>query len=98
MIITGQRISAERACQIGLVWELVPKGGGLERAMDMARQICGQPRDAMLADLRSALEGSHLPLGEALALEAANMVPVMQSESTRLGVEAFRQGKRFWFT
>lgn len=98
LIITGQRISAERACQIGLVWELVPKGGGLERAMDMARQICGQPRDAMLADLRSALEGSHLPLGEALALEAANMVPVMQSESTRLGVEAFRQGKRFWFT
>ena len=54
--------------------------------------------DAMLADLSSALSGSHLPLHSALELEAANMVPVMQSESTRRGVEDFQQGKRFWFT
>jgi enoyl-CoA hydratase/carnithine racemase len=98
LIITGQRISAERAHQIGLVWELVPQGGGLARALDMARQICQQPRDAMLADLRSALHGWHLPLERALQLEAANMHPVMQSESTRKGVAAFQQGKRFWFT
>jgi enoyl-CoA hydratase/carnithine racemase len=98
LVITGQRITAERAYQIGLVWELVPKGGGIERAMSMARQICALPRDAMLADLNSALHTWHLPLDSALELEAANMVPVMQSESTRRGVEAFQQGKRFWFT
>lgn len=98
LIITGQRIGAERAYQVGLVWEVVPKGGGFERAMSMARQICQQPRDAMLADLNSAILGSHLPLDAALELEAASMVPVMQSESTRRGVEAFQQGKRFWFT
>ena len=98
LIITGQRITAERAYQIGLVWELVPQGGGLERAMSMARQICRQPRDAMLADLHSAIEGAHLPLDEALELEARNLQPVMQSESTRRGVQAFQQGKRFWFT
>jgi enoyl-CoA hydratase len=98
LIITGQRISAERAYQIGLVWELVPKGEGFERAMSMARQICQQPRDALLADLGSALLGSHLPLKVALELEARNLHPVMQSESTRQGVESFLQGKRFWFT
>jgi enoyl-CoA hydratase len=98
LVITGQRISAERAYQVGLVWELVPEGGGLARALDMARQICQQPRDAMLADLSSALHGWHLPLADALALEAANLHPVMQSESTRRGVAAFQQGKRFWFT
>ncbi|HEV3138172.1 MAG TPA: enoyl-CoA hydratase-related protein [Pirellulales bacterium] len=97
LIITGQRISAERAFQVGLVWELVPQGLGLDRAMSMARQICLQPRDAMLADLNSAIHGWHLPLDSALEIEAANMVPVMQSESTRRGVEAFQQGKRFWF-
>jgi hypothetical protein len=52
----------------------------------------------MLADLNSALHGWHLPLETALELEARNMHPVMQSESTRRGVEAFQQGKRFWFT
>lgn len=98
LIITGQRITAERAHQVGLVWEVVPTGGGFERAMSMARQICQQPRDAMLADLSSAIQGWHLPLEAALELEAGNMVPVMQSESTRRGVAAFQQGKRFWFT
>src|SRR5580692_3415813 len=98
LIITGQRISAERAYQVGLVWELVEKGGGAERAMSMARQICQQPRDALLADLQSAMVGFHLPLRAALELEAGNLTPVMRSESTRQGVEAFLQGKRFWFT
>jgi enoyl-CoA hydratase len=98
LIITGQRISAERAFQVGLVWELVPQGGGAERAFSMARQICQQPRDALLADLQSALAGWHLPVGEALRVEAGNLHSVMNSESTRRGLEAFRQGQRFWFT
>jgi len=98
LIITGQKISAERAHQIGLVWELVPKGAGVERALSIARQICQQPRDALVADLSSALSGWHLPLEAALELESRNLHPVMNSESTRKGVEAFRQGKRFWFT
>jgi enoyl-CoA hydratase len=97
LIITGQRIGAERAQQIGLVWELTAPGEGLKRAMSMAEQICRQPRDAMLADLRSAMLGTHLPLDEALELEARNLHPVMRSESTRQGVEAFRRGERFWF-
>ncbi len=98
LIITGQRIDAQRAYQLGLVWEIVPTGGGLERAMSMARQICQQPRDCLLTDLNSALEGAHLPLDAALELESRSLHPVMRSDSTRAGVEAFRQGKRFWFT
>lgn len=97
LIITGQRIDAERAYQIGLVWELTPEGTGLDRAMDIARQLCQQPRDAMLADLASALEGWHLPLDAALAREAENLLPVMQSRSTQQGVERFLLGQRFWF-
>ncbi len=97
LIITGQRITAGRAYELGLVWELCKAGRGLERALDMARQICRQPRDAMLADLNSALGGWHLPLEDALTLEAQSLHPVMHSESTREGVEAFRRGERFWF-
>ncbi|HEV8000812.1 MAG TPA: enoyl-CoA hydratase-related protein [Planctomycetaceae bacterium] len=98
LIITGQRISAERAHQVGLVWEMVEKGGGAARAMSMARQICQQPHDALFADLHSALVGWNLSLKAALELESCNLHPVMNSESTRQGVEAFRQGKRFWFS
>ncbi len=41
---------------------------------------------------------AHQPLEAALEVEARNLVPVMQSESTRRGVESFLAGKRFWFT
>ncbi|PJZ79039.1 enoyl-CoA hydratase [Leptospira neocaledonica] len=97
LILTGQRIRAERAYQLGLVWELVKKGKGLERAFSYATQLCKQPRDAMFADLSSAIEGWNLPLQEALSLEARNTFPVMESKSTKEGVKRFLDGDRFWF-
>lgn len=97
LILTGQRIRAERAYQLGLVWELVKKGKGLERAFSYATQLCKQPRDAMFADLNSALVGWDLPLQEALTVEARNTFPVMESKSTKEGVKRFLEGDRFWF-
>lgn len=96
LIITGQRIRAQRAYEIGLVWELAKKGKGLERALKLAAQICAMPRDAMIADLSSALNGSHLPLREALTLEARNLFPVATSDSMKEGVARFNKGERFW--
>ena len=97
LIITGQRIRARRAYEIGLVWEMAPKGHGFERAMKIARQICAQPRDALMADLRSAIDGLHRPILEALQLEAKNVYPVIRSDSMRQGVERFQSGERYWF-
>jgi enoyl-CoA hydratase len=97
LIITGERISAERAQQVGLVWEIAPQGQGLARALDIARQVCQQPRDAMLADLNSAIRGFHLPLEDALEIEAGNLFPVMLSKSTQAGLARFASGDRFWF-
>ena len=97
LIITGQRISAERAAQIGLVWEVVEPGQGFARAMDVAKQVCNQPRDAMMADLNSAIRGWHLELEDALGLEAANLDPVVASDSMRTGVQRFLSGARDWF-
>jgi len=97
LIITGERITAERAQQIGLVWEIAPQGTGLARALEIARQVCLQPRHAMLADLNSAIRGLHLPLEDALEVEAGNLFPVMLSESTQTGLARFARGERFWF-
>ncbi len=97
MILTGQRIRAQRAYEIGLVWELTAKGRGLARAFRVAEQLCVQPRDAMLADLNSAVDGAHLSMEEALRLEARNIHPVATSDSFREGVARFNRGERFWF-
>jgi len=97
LIITGQKIDARRAFAIGLVWEVTPRGTGLERAFSCARQICAQPRDALLADLCSALEGAHLSLQQAFELEARGVVPVCKSESIQEGIARFLSGDRNWF-
>jgi len=97
LIITGQRIRADRAKEIGLVWELTPKGQGLIRALRMAEQLCAQPRDALMADLRSVIDGAHRSVEEALELEAENIYPVIRSKSMQEGVERFNSGTRFWF-
>lgn len=97
LIITGQRIRADRAREIGLVWEVTPKGEGLTRALRMAEHLCSQPRDALMADLRSVLDGAHLSLEEALELEAENIYPVIRSKSMAEGVQRFNSGTRFWF-
>lgn len=97
LIITGQKITAKRAFDIGLVWELTARGKGLERAFEYARQICDQPRDALMADLASAVNGYHLSMDEALQLEAAGIHKVVRSESIQKGVAKFLSGDRSWF-
>jgi enoyl-CoA hydratase len=97
LIITGQKINAQRAYEIGLVWEKTAVGAGLARALEYARQICQQPKDALLADLASAINGYHLSMHEALRLEAAGIYHVLRSESIKKGVERFLNGERSWF-
>ncbi|MDZ4846266.1 MAG: enoyl-CoA hydratase-related protein [Chitinophagales bacterium] len=97
LIITGQKITAQRAYELGLVWEMTQKGKGLDRAFEYARQICDQPRDALMADLASALNGAHLSMEDALQLEASGIYNVVLGESIKKGVERFVKGDRGWF-
>ncbi len=97
LIITGQKITAQRAYEIGLVWEITNAGEGLNRAMEYARQICEQPKDALMADLASAINGYHLSLKDALHLEAEGIYDVLRSDSIKNGVAKFINGNRNWF-
>lgn len=97
LIITGQKITAQRAYEIGLVWEMTKEGRGLERAFEYARQICDQPRDALMADVASAVNGAHLAIEDALRLEASGIYGVVLGESIKKGVERFIRGDRGWF-
>ena len=97
LIITGQKITAQRAYELGLVWEIIENGNGLNRAIEYATQICAQPRDALMADLAAAINGYHLSMDDALKLEAKGIHDVVRSESIKKGVERFISGNRSWF-
>jgi enoyl-CoA hydratase len=70
MILTGRIVEAPEALDWGLVNALVPEGGHIERALEIAEGIAAFPQPTMLSDRRAAHEGFGLAIAEALALEA----------------------------
>jgi enoyl-CoA hydratase len=70
MILTGRVLAVAEAREWGLVNEVVPEGGHLDRAVQMAEGLAGFPQPTMLSDRRAAIEGAGLSLEEGLALEA----------------------------
>ncbi len=69
MILTGRVLGAGEAREWGLVNEIVPDGGHLERALEMAEGLARFPQTTMLSDRRAAIEGAGLSLADGLALE-----------------------------
>ena len=70
LILTGRLVDAAEALAMGLVTEVVPAHGALDRALEMAEGLAAFPQATMLADRRAAIEGLGLPLADGLALEA----------------------------
>ena len=72
LILTGRVIDHDEAHQMGLLTEVVPAGGALERALQFAETLAAVPQKTMLADRAAALSGFGLPLEAGLAIEAHN--------------------------
>lgn len=70
LILTGRVIGAAEAERIGLVNEVVPRGRGLERALELAHYLAQLPQPAMRTDKEAVLRGLGRPLREALQIEA----------------------------
>ena len=70
IILTGRLIDAAEARTIGLVQRVVPKGGALDAALEMAEQIAGSPWESVLSDRKSVFEALDLPTEEALRRES----------------------------
>jgi enoyl-CoA hydratase len=69
LILTGRKVEAAEALQMGLANRVVPTGQAREVAIALARQLAGFPQATMRDDRESALRQWDLPLGEALKQE-----------------------------
>jgi enoyl-CoA hydratase len=91
MILTGERISAQRACQAGLVSEVVPTARTVVRAVEIASVIASRaPLSVQLAK-RAALAAYQLPLKEGLDFERGMVVEAFKTEDRAEGMNAFLQ-------
>ena len=69
LILTGRKVEAAEALQIGLCNRVVPSGTAREAAIVMAQQLAAFPQKTMLADRQSAYTQWDLPLPQALQQE-----------------------------
>jgi enoyl-CoA hydratase len=93
--MSGVRIDARRAYELGLVQEVVPAGQALARALELAQAIAGYPNFAgICADRRALLAGQSLELDAALVLEADVVRPACFSPELQAGLARFAAGAR----
>jgi enoyl-CoA hydratase len=69
LILTGRKVEATEALQMGLCNRVVPTGQALEAALVLAQQLCRFPQKTMLADRMSAYTQWDLDLPHALHQE-----------------------------
>ncbi len=91
LILTGKVIDAEEAYRIGLANEVVPKGQGLVRAMELAKFIATLPQRAIRTDKEAAMRGSGKPLDEGLRIEAECFHKSFFHPDTAEGLRRFRE-------
>jgi enoyl-CoA hydratase len=69
LILTGRKVEAAEALQMGLANRVVPRGTAREAAIALAQQLAKFPQATMLADRMNAYEQWGKPLPEALHAE-----------------------------
>jgi len=93
LVITGRRMDAQEALQVGLANEIVPRGRALERAQQLAREIAKLPQGAIRSDKESIMRGVGRTLEERLRIEAEMTISMfMRRDPHTLGAAAFKAG------
>jgi enoyl-CoA hydratase/carnithine racemase len=90
LALTAERISAERALQIGLVNAVVPGEDLMDAALAMARTIASNAPLAVQAMKRAMYEGAlELSLSDGLKVERRAYLEVSKSDDAAEGAKAF---------
>lgn len=94
LVLTGEMISAARACEIGLVNRVVPQAGLMEAAREIARKILAKGPVAVRAAKDAMNRGLDLDLQNACALEANAFAVGFATEDRAEGMDAFLEKRK----
>jgi len=94
LLVTGVRINAGRAYEMGLVQELVPPGEALLRALALAEHVAAYPQASLRADRAGVLETFDRPLGDGLILERERGIPTALDPELAEALQRFAAGDR----
>ena len=98
LIFTGDRISAQKAREIGLVLEVLPKEQLLAHCKAVAAKIAEKGPLAVAASKRLIERGADLPLAAANDSEAQAFGLIFDTDDRREGMKAFLEKRQAVFT
>ena len=90
VLLLADRITPERALQMGLVNAVVPRDQVMAKARELAKTICLNGPLAVRACKQSAKESTFLGLTQALENEMGHSANVFMSEDAKEGIAAFK--------
>ncbi|MCK9893501.1 enoyl-CoA hydratase/isomerase family protein [Frankia sp. AgB32] len=93
LLLTGEPISARRACELGLVNEVVPADQLHAAAGDLARRIAANAPLSVRAAKKTVGLLARYPLEQALEVAERLWAPVYHSDDAQEGPRAFREGR-----
>ncbi|MGH2496275.1 MAG: enoyl-CoA hydratase-related protein [Ktedonobacteraceae bacterium] len=94
MILTAQRISAEEACNIGLINKVVPQAELMNEVERWIATLLERGPLALRAAKQAILQGLNMSLDEGMALEQRLMAGLLKTEDAREGPLAFAQKRK----
>ncbi|WP_369653006.1 enoyl-CoA hydratase-related protein [Variovorax sp. V213] len=86
----GDKLPAEEAARIGLIWQCVDDAALAETAAALALKLAGMPTRALVATRQAMAAAQDMNLDAALAEEARIQREMGNANDYREGVEAFR--------
>ena len=89
LMYLGDPIGAREAERIGLVNEVVPEGEALSRALDIARRVSRQPKEAVAAIKRGVRQSTRLTRTQSVWLTLELSDHVFKTEDCAEGIRAF---------
>ncbi|SEI75269.1 Enoyl-CoA hydratase/carnithine racemase [Allopseudospirillum japonicum] len=89
MILCGERITAQKALEIGLVEEVVPQGQALAKALELAKLACQQSPSSIAACKTLVMNARTDSLPNGWRLERELFVDLFDTQDQKEGVQAF---------
>ena len=91
LLLIGERVSAERAKEMGLVWKVVPHDRLMAEARDLAARLCASAPLAVRATKEVAWRGRELPFPDAIRFGETVRRVAAATEDAREGMLAGRE-------
>jgi enoyl-CoA hydratase/carnithine racemase len=94
LILTGRRVPAREALQIGLVNRLAPEGHAVAEALTLAEALAGNGPVAIAAAKAALQLGTSLPIEAGLDLERRQYERTLATTDRLEGIAAFREKRK----